>query len=216
MLSGGIGVPSSHPGFSGYTVSCRIHGFVLDALADVGLDTHRVLAACGGLELGDDPDRRLPVESLLSLWERAVDVADNPDLGLQAAERIPLGARAALDYLLRSAPTLGEGIVLGSRYARVLDDTVLVSVEHRGNTVDVVCRAPETVVLQRVHHDYRLARLMSTIRGYLGKRIVPAEVHFPYPKPDHTRVHRALFGSTLRFNRPDGRLRLPAEWLEWR
>src|SRR6187399_1774713 len=87
------------------TVSSRA---LVDACEALGLDTEALLSAAE-LTRADvsDPDARIPVEKMSALWREAHARAGDPDLALHAAEALPFGAYTVIDFMARTAASIG-------------------------------------------------------------------------------------------------------------
>src|SRR5262245_38324414 len=65
---------------------------------------------------------RLPLSVARRAWREAGRQSGDPCFGLHAAERLGVGALDLLDYITRSAPTLGEAFARLIRYRHLLVD----------------------------------------------------------------------------------------------
>jgi hypothetical protein len=79
---------------------------LLEACTRLGLDTNQILRAAG-LDAATlrDPDARIPVEQAGTLWQKAYELSNDPNLALHAIEILPSGAYRVIDFLASSAPT---------------------------------------------------------------------------------------------------------------
>src|SRR5262245_46214572 len=115
------------------TVSSRA---LLDACDPLGLATEALLAAAG-LRRAEvaDPDARIHVEKMTALWREAYARAGDPDLALHAAEALPFGAYAVIDFLARTSAGIGAALERISRYFPLINSAVEVPIELGGEHV---------------------------------------------------------------------------------
>ena len=97
-------------------------GYDADALADAA-----GLPAAGLL----DPFVTVPSEVFGRLWSLAFEAAPHPHLPVLVGCAIPFGAFGLLDYLVGSAPTVGQGLGALARYFGLVSTTVRLEIRDR-------------------------------------------------------------------------------------
>src|SRR5579863_7890959 len=73
--------------------------------------------------VGDDDARVSPAQFCVA-WAEAIRATGDAQLALAIARAIPPGAFGIVEYVCRSAPTLGEALRQWVRYLNLLDDAV--------------------------------------------------------------------------------------------
>jgi len=104
------------------SVSCRT---LLAACKQLGLDTAALMeqAGCDAQSI-DDPDGRIPPEQVFALWDAAYRASGDAHLAISVARTVPPGAYRVLDYLVQSAPTVGDACAKLSQYFSWVDPSV--------------------------------------------------------------------------------------------
>src|SRR5438093_3171267 len=83
----------------------------LSALERVGYRLEPLVASAGlCVHDLDDPDARVPCETLGALIAGAQQQRFTPNLALELARVTPIGAYALLDYLVLTSETVGAGV----------------------------------------------------------------------------------------------------------
>lgn len=67
-------------------------------------------------------ERRVPVPRALALLQAAVDLTQEPDLGLLAASKTERGSLEALEYVVFSAPSWRAALEMVFRYSRLMNE----------------------------------------------------------------------------------------------
>src|SRR6187397_1545244 len=83
----------------------------VDAFERLGYDVHTLLNVIGVRRQDlDDPDGVVPCEKTAELFCGALRQRPLANLGLRLAAETPIGASGLLDYLILTAPTVGDGL----------------------------------------------------------------------------------------------------------
>ena len=186
---------------------------MLDAAARRGVDADALLAEVGvEKELLDDPDARLPEQSVKQLWGRAYEASGDPDLALHAAEILPIGAYRVIDFMAWHAPTVGDAFAEVSRYFAIISTAVKLPVTESAATMDVtIDPADGSGTLTRPYVEYVLAAMFLRIREATGIPFPLASVEFAFPEPPSIAEHERIFACEVRFGAQADRLRIPRE-----
>lgn len=181
------------------TVSSRA---LLDACAALGLDTEALLAAVGLARAEvTDPDGRIAVEKMTALWREAYARTGDPDLALHAAEALPFGAYAVIDFLARSSASIGMAFERISRYFPLINSIVELPIESAGEQVRLDLRDRRGPgKLPRGYAEYALAAIVLRTRVAVGIAFPLERVDFAYEPPPHHREHARIFGCAIRFD----------------
>jgi len=148
----------------------------------------------------DDPDARIPAESVASALERAARRSGCPTFGLRMAESRRLSDFGAVSLLITHQPTMRAVLATTVRYRHLLNEALLLHVE---DADDLVIVREELVgvgaVPLRQAHELAIGTLFRMFRAVLGGNWLPRGVHFVHPAPLELSVHRRLFGSNVVF-----------------
>jgi AraC-like DNA-binding protein len=166
----------------------------------------RVIARSGALSAEDierlmprDLEARIPVSTALAMLEGGVALTRDPDLGLRAALEAETGEFDLLEYLACSATSIAESVPLLTRYSRLLNDGLDITLERVEGRA--ILRFTSQVALNRAASDFQLAAFH---RGFSREPPgSPAEVWLMHEEPaDRALSERAFAGSRLRFCAP--------------
>lgn len=118
---------------------------MLRALEELGYDLDALLASAG-LQRRDveDPDAVLSPKACAAVFENARREGRVSNLGLQLAQRVPVGANPLLDYLILSSDSVGQGLERLQRYLRLVNPSVALTVQRERSRVRVVVERAQT------------------------------------------------------------------------
>ena len=173
-----------------------------EVAARVGLDPNAMLRRAGiDRRVLDEPDIRVPADSVADLLEASAAQSGCPTFGLQMAESRRLSDFGALSLLITHQATMRDALMTLVQYRRLVNESLVISVEEAGDTV--VVREELLVGGSRpLRQAYELAIgvMFRLFRTVLGPRWRPLSVNFTHAPPGELTVHRRVFGSIVEFN----------------
>ena len=105
---------------------------VLSVSASQGVDVASLIRESDVDErLLAEPGTRLPLDSVIKLWERARRTTGDEHLPLHVAEFLPFGAYKTYDLLLATAPTIGEALVKAAKFNGFVNDAFRPTLQHK-------------------------------------------------------------------------------------
>lgn len=155
-------------------------------------------------ELLADPDARVSPAQLCVAWAEAVRLSGDPRLALGIASAIPGGAFGIVEYVCRSAATLGAALSQWVRYLNLLNDSVEVGVVEEGGRacvrvlVDSEAPAPAA-------HELCLAILAARIREITAVQVRVLAAEFTHRVAEGA-AYDQWFGAPVRFGAPSTQL----------
>jgi len=161
-----------------------------------------------------EPEARLPHAVVIRLWEAAVRITGDRDLGLHAAEAIQPGDFGAIDYVARTSQTFGAGYARLARYYAVLNDGAELTLEILGDRAMLAHRLSYASGVPRQISEYVLGCLLVVFRQATGLDWRPLEVRFPHQEPADTSEHRRVFRAPLLFGYSRSELVIPRNLLD--
>jgi AraC-like DNA-binding protein len=149
------------------------------------------------------PGSRLPLDSVINLWEHARRSTGDEHISLDVAEFLPFGAYKTYDHLLATCPTVGDALRKAARYNGYVNDAFRPSLQMvRGqarieyfNCVDSKCNPPEYL-------EFIFACFLLRFRLTTGVDLRPTEIHFRHKAPRDLSAYYRLFRARFRFNQP--------------
>lgn len=187
---------------SEYWNTARTVRMVVEACAELGVDTDAVLAAAEiDPAVVADPEGRVSVEQMRTFWSEATTRSGDPSIGLHAAQRAPHGLYGLIDYLFGYAATVGDGISMLLRYMPILNNWIVSSVgvddDYATVDLDVVWRD-----IPRTTAEYVFGMLVDRGRRVWEVPWSPALIRFRFPAPQPPEPigeHARAFGCGIEF-----------------
>lgn len=183
---------------------------VVDGLRALGHDTDAILRHANLTVDFDDPDRRIPHAAAVALWDRAVAVTGDPDIGMHVAERASLASFDIHAYLMRASTTIEEAYRRMCRYQRLIHDVNVVDLSIRGDSAKLKHCLPGGRTAPRQTAEFLLTAWVRIGRELTGIAWTPLEARFAHPAPEVTAEHARVFGSAVRFRCGENALVFPA------
>jgi AraC-like DNA-binding protein len=190
-------------------VSARIAALIGGVAGAAGADVPALYAAAGFDPAAlADPDARIPLAVEHALWEEAARVTGDPTFGLSAARALRPGAFDVLDYVVRTAPTLGDALARLARYNRLFHDVAEFVIEPRGEIVRLVHRFRDGAP-HRHAVEVSLGSIV-VVGGQIGGAPIAARaVELRHaPPPGGLDAYVQVFGCVPAFGRADNALEL--------
>ena len=188
---------------------------ILSFAASRGVELSELILRAGMDEcLVERPGARLPLDSVINLWEHARRSTGDEHIALDVAEFMPFGAYKTYDLLLATAPTVGDALRKAARYNGYVNDAFRPNLQlardeariEYSNCVDSKCNPPEYL-------EFIFACFLLRFRLTTGVDLRPTEIHFRHSAPRDLSAYHRLFRARLRFNQPVTRVFMDASVL---
>jgi len=151
-----------------------------------------------------DPDDRMPIAVALELMRGGIELIGDPNIGLKAAAEVERGDYGVLEYVARSAPTVGAATEVLGRYLALVNDALRFSVDVQGDRA--IIRFESTIVLPRPSADFQSGSFFWATQLLLDPEAAaaPVEVWFEHAQPDDVSEYAKIFGQNkLMFGMPN-------------
>ncbi|MEM1141144.1 MAG: AraC family transcriptional regulator ligand-binding domain-containing protein [Pseudomonadota bacterium] len=156
---------------------------------------------------------RVAEEDFRTLSFNALELTEEPALGLRLGEQLNLSAHAVLGQAFLTCRTLGEVLELFERYYRVLaqdlDLQFMRSEEAICIRFDPLDFGPEG----RFGVESIAAALKNTLQALLDDDSIEIAYEFPYCEPEYGRVYREVLGEKLEFGRRHAAMTLSSQYM---
>lgn len=147
----------------------------------------------------DDPNRRIPVASVISLLEASASATKCESFGLRMAELRQLSDFGEISLLLSHQRNLRDALQVIVQYRHLLNDALAIHIEEAGKTVII----REEVINERAPCSRQATELaigvMMLVRGTAGRPLAPDQCQLHACGPADPAIHRRIFGCTLVF-----------------
>ena len=187
-----------------------------DTLHARGLPTDAVWRALGLSPDHTAEDWRISTAALCHGLDIACQLTGELQTALHAAQAVRPLHLGPLGYALMSS-TLGEdGLRVFERFQTLLCDEFLV--QHRVSK-DLIEVRHEPIDIPLPRHAgfwwFLIAARLSFARWVSGRDLVPVRIDLPCPRPACSEAFDRFIGSPVRYDTPDCRELMPADWLAW-
>jgi len=164
-------------------------------------------------ELVADDDARITPAQFCVAWAELIRVTGNPDVALDIAAAMPSGAFGIVEYVCRSAPTLGGALQRWVRYLNLLDDAVKVGLAVEGERaylrVELESEAPAPGA-----HELCFALVAKYARELSAVPFRLTGVELVHRAPPDVARYRTWFDAPVTFGAATNQLIFPAAALE--
>jgi AraC-like DNA-binding protein len=187
-----------------FTLSGRVVQALLEAVESAGVPRMRLLRAA---EL--EPEQlesagfRVPCSEVYRLCELAIDVTDDPALGLHWAEKLSGDTFNPISHMLAHSATLRQAFEALSQCRRLLTDQASYELLESGDSVTVRCVPPASasLIARRFTAEMLLTSLVRLIRSF-SVHARPRRVSFEYAAPPYSEEYTRVFEGAERFKQP--------------
>lgn len=200
---------------TGCRASARLAWPALRRVRALGKDVREALARVG---LTDDelrdPDFRMAEELLDALWVACRDVARDEAFGIHAGLGDEQGLMGVVEYVMRNSATLGDAMLAGMRFQRVLHDAGDDQLSVDGDRAMLRVRLSSGREPAGVLVDYGFARALGGAMLLTGTPGRPLEVRFVHSRPKRIGPWERTFQCPLYFDEPENVLVFRRDRLE--
>jgi AraC-like DNA-binding protein len=193
------------------TVSVQMCQFIVAGAAQRGVQPNQLLAQAGlRAEQLTNPDGRLPRESEVRLWEAAVRLSQDTDLGLHMAAQLNVGILGGLGFAVRSSATLGEAYERVARYLSLVNQDIELQIVRLTDGLVALRHVPPTTLHPpRQAIECFMALLYRVGQLGIGSAFAVSALHLRHAKVLDITAHQQLFGVSPRFAAEHDELILP-------
>lgn len=175
----------------------------LELAESVGLERRKLLSSIGLREADiSDPDDRVPVIKAVRLLQLIANETEDVDIGLKLGQRIEVRQIGVVGYAMAHSDDLQSAIQRLVRFRKILNQRSEAEFRRDGDRWRLSFDTEPLIEGFRPPLDDYMAAIVVALGELIGKKVEPAEASFCYDKPADTALHRELFGSSIRFGRP--------------
>lgn len=187
---------------------------VVAALKERGVDVAQVLRSVEiSTEALASVENRLPVASVLRLWETAAEAAHDPSFGVHVAEALPRGTYEVFEHILSAAETVGAGLSQIARYIPLIHDHSTLKLDLEPGHARLVRRVP-TIGPQ--YDEFSIALLLVRSRQASATEWTPDRVTFQHERPRDDGEPSRVFGCPVVFGAAETEMLIPRSVLQIR
>jgi AraC-like DNA-binding protein len=160
-------------------------------------------------EKGRIPGSRLNFELNNLLFKKAVDLLDDPFVGLEAAQCWHPSDFNALGYAWLTSSSLRTALQRLCRYSKMVSDGVDMSMMDTADGLSLIINYREFVEEIPARNDANMAIVMDMCRINYGTPLDPVKITFMHDKPSCMKRYENYFRCPVLFNCPEDSLTLP-------
>ena len=187
---------------------------LIDLVESLGHQRKTLLAGTGLAATGiSGIGARVSEDDFITLVENAARITGDPALGLELGSRLNLSAHAILGQAFLTCRDLRQVMELFLNYYHLLAANLELQMDVDARQCRLVVLSTPEAPLQVFYYELLFGSILNTLRGLLNTTDVPLTVEAPYPAPPHSDRYRAVFGSSVQFDCPQGAVSFPAALL---
>jgi len=160
-----------------------------------------------------DDEARISAAQFCVAWAEAIRLTARPTLALDIAQATPAGAFGIVEYVCRSAPTVGAALRQWVRYLNLLDDAVAVGLVVEGDRA-LLRVERESEAPAPASHELCWALVARHARELSSVPFRLTAVELAHAAPADAAPYRAFFGAPVVFGAAATQLVMPAAALD--
>jgi AraC-like DNA-binding protein len=149
-------------------------------------------------ELIVDDDARVSHAQFSVAWSEALRLTGDPALALQIAGALPSGSFGIVEYVCRSASTVGEAVRQWVRYLNILDEAVHVGVVQEGESFAIRV-LDESEAPAPSSHELCFGVIAARARELVATPFRLLGVRFTHRAPPDIRLYEQWFSAPVTF-----------------
>jgi AraC-like DNA-binding protein len=182
---------------------CVVRG-IAEAVEQAGVSRARLFGAArfDGALL-DSPEASVPRTDVYRLCEHAIELTQDPALGLHWAERLSATTFNPISHLIAHSETLRQGFESLFKFHRLLSDqpSFHLSEQNEQVTVRYFSLSAERSAIQRFASEMLVTGVFRMIRSFSPHARVE-RVNFEYAAPEYHREYTRMFEHAEHFDQP--------------
>jgi AraC-like DNA-binding protein len=148
-------------------------------------------------------EQHLAAESYLELWERALELVQDPSFPVRVGASFDVEALEAFGFLAMSSETLRDAYERTARVRALYNAGSRWELEERDGTLRMTWLPwpikVRSEVARRSVNEYQVAEMLASIRTMTGRPLVPRRIVFRHSAPRDISVHTELLGRAPEF-----------------
>lgn len=162
------------------------------------------------------PDKRIPLNQYLRLWELAVEATGDAALGLHLPRYYDPGQSHFVPGIIFSSATLLEGLKQWIRYAALVCDADRFELREQGDFVILVYTNISPDHGNRWLPELYFSLMVDQFRQAINGECTIEEIWMAHPAPEYADEYLVAFGAKVRFDMAEYHVRWKKESLDAR
>ena len=165
-------------------------------------------------ELMTNPQTRFRLDTVRSLWQKAVEITGDECLGIKAGEHWHPSQFGALGYAWLASSTLRSALNRASKHMRIINDIRSVQLDETPAGIVYTLDFQHGADITGTDDEVHLAVLISLCRANYGNHLNPVTVTFTHQAPTYPDVHSSHFRCPVVFCAETTSITLPVEAID--
>jgi AraC-like DNA-binding protein len=161
-----------------------------------------------------DPDARVSVDVMKRSLRTALEMTEDPGLGLAVGADYTSNSHGVLGHLIAHSETWGDALRVLCRYFILVSDWQRIELKEAGEEAWVIVSTddPDPAIWPMVV-ERTFASILAVAKSEAVGKFSLERVEFDYPEPGHSDAYRRFFGVPCRFGAKNSRLIFPRSHL---
>ncbi len=168
-----------------------------------------------GIDFTDlqSPDKRIPLDQHLLLWELAISATEDPALGLHLPRYYNQGQYHFVPSIIISSATLLDGLKQWIRYGSLVCDADKFELRDHGDSVTLLYTNLSPAHENRWLPELYFSLMVEHFQQAIGSECVIEEISMAHSAPEYADEYLAIFNTKIRFDQSEYRVRWKKEAL---
>ena len=150
-----------------------------------------------------DRDERIPMDSVLKLFEIAIDLTGDPSLALQLRKKSGFRYVHFVVSLAQHSSNLLEAAFLVSQYARLISDADRFDIFDKADTIQIIYTNDFPEYENKWIPEHHFSLIADVTRSLVSCEIDPVEVKFRHIAPEYAGIYNDIFRAPILFEQPE-------------
>ncbi|OUS26260.1 hypothetical protein A9Q99_18685 [Gammaproteobacteria bacterium 45_16_T64] len=174
---------------------------LLSSLMSKGIDADQFLSAIDiSHQVVDGTENRIDISLYDRAQEKAVEMLEDPALGLHMGEQTNPSMLGVLGHMLMTAATTGDAFDLFFKYHSLISDSEPSVLEVEGEYAVLTYHYPNSTDLcNRIRAEFGLVQIANIAKNVVSTDMEVIEVRFEHKEPEYMEEYRRIFNAPIRF-----------------
>lgn len=159
----------------------------------------------------NDPRARFSLTAMDNVYQELYQQVDDPCMGLKLASVWHPSHLASLGYAWLASSTLYTALNRLSRYVRIINDAITVSLEEAGDNLVITITSDDREIPAHYQADSSSAILITMCRANYGEELSPVSVSFKHATSPCSGEYYGFFRCPVEFGAKHNQIILPLD-----
>ena len=159
----------------------------------------------------NDPSARFSLTAMDNVYHELYKQVDDPCMGLKLASVWHPSHLASLGYAWLASSTLYTALNRLSRYVRIINDAISVSLEEEGDNLVITITSDDREIPAHYQADSSSAILITMCRANYGEELSPVSVSFKHATSPCSGEYYGFFRCPVEFGAKQNQIILPLD-----